>query len=84
MADQESRAAQEQRADNEHLLALAQLKAAEADLARATQANNAGYYGGVGNGLFAIPDRGPHARTEYAPVVTPIPFPVVNTPRSTR
>jgi hypothetical protein len=75
-AAQEARVDQEEKAFSERLMAMAQLKEAEADLARATQGN--GGYGGYGGdgGLFAIPQTGraPRASTEYAPVVTPIPF----------
>jgi len=88
-AAQQARADQEERTFNDRIMAMAQLKSAEADLARATGGN--GNYGwsslGGGDGLFAIPQVGgrvPRARTDYAPVVTPIPFPQVNTPRSTR
>jgi hypothetical protein len=73
---QQDRAVQEEKADNDRIIALAQLKAAEADLARATEGG--GNYGwGGGDGLFAIPQVGRHvppARTQYAPVVTPIPL----------
>jgi len=78
---------QEERVMNDRILAMAQLKQAEAALARAT---DGGGYGGAtygdGYGVFAIPQTGraPRARTDYAPVVTPIPFPRINTPRSTR
>jgi hypothetical protein len=82
-ADQQVRADQEEKAFNDRIMAMAQLKEAEADLARATEGNG-GYGLSGGDGLFAIPQVGhtPRSGTQYAPVVTPIPFPSRSTPRS--
>lgn len=82
-ADQRKHADQEERVANDRIIALAQLKEAEADLARTT-GNNGGYGYYDGDGLFAIPQVGRRItpRTDYAPVVPPIPFPSRTTPRS--
>jgi hypothetical protein len=84
-AQQEAQANQDQ---TQRLIALAQLKQAEADLARAS--GGVGYGGGYDEGWgggYAIPglDNGRgHAKTTYAPVVTPVPWPRVNSPLHTR
>jgi hypothetical protein len=85
--DEQSRADQEQRLENEHLMALAQLKTAEADLARANNGANAGYgWSGGADGLFAVPGLSPNVRprTQFDSIVTPIPFPQLNTPHYSR
>ena len=74
---------------NDRIIALAQLKQAQADIvAPMAGGNNYGWLsgGGYGYGVVAVPQIGkaPRARTYYAPVVTPVPFPRLNTPRSTR
>jgi TRAP-type C4-dicarboxylate transport system substrate-binding protein len=86
-AQQDAQAAQELSAQTQRLLAMAQLKQAEADLARA--AGGAGYGGGYdgGWGGFGIPivsDRVPRAKRTLAPIVQPVPFPRINTPLSGR
>lgn len=80
-AEENAEAAQQQSADTQRLLALAQLKQAEADLARANGA--AGYGGGYDEGgwggAFAIPSTGRgHASRTQAPIVNPVPWPRIN------
>ncbi|HZV34748.1 MAG TPA: hypothetical protein VFB72_09275 [Verrucomicrobiae bacterium] len=80
-AQQDADAAQEESVKTQRILALAQLKQAEAELARANGGAGFGGYdeGGWGGGLFAIPGIGPgHAKTTFAPVVTPVPWPQIN------
>ena len=80
----QTRADQEEKTFNDRLIALAQLKAAEADLARATANANAGGYGWSGGDGFAVQTlRHPVSGTTFAPVVTPIPLPARATVRST-
>ena len=96
--EQESRAKQaaQQAMDNQEesiktdrIIALAHLKQAEADLARANGGGGGGgveYGGGWGGGYgYGIPivdtGRVPRARTEFAPIVRPVPYPQINIPR---
>jgi len=77
-AEQETLANQQETIKTDRLIALAHLKEAEADLARATGGaveNSGGYYGG-GDYAIAIPQTGrvAPARRQYAPVVTPVPL----------
>jgi hypothetical protein len=74
-AAQQAHSDLQEHAVNERIVAMAQLKEAEADLARATSGNGGYGYAG-GEGLFALPEigRAPRPSTQYAPVVTPIPF----------
>ena len=84
MAAQQSRTDREEKNFNERLIALAQLKIAEADLARATGNANFGGYGWLGGSdVFPIQTlRHPVSGTQFAPVVTPIPLPARATVRS--
>jgi hypothetical protein len=74
VAAQEAQAVQAETLENQHILALAQLKQAEAELARATAGNEnyGGYYGGLGDGGFAvaIPQTGrvTPPETRFAPI----------------
>ncbi len=89
-AEQQAREDQQDKALNERIAALTQLKQAEAHLAQVAPnaaADGYGYgysWGGDGIGLIAIPQIGrtPRARTDFAPVVTPVPFPEVNIPKT--
>lgn len=83
IAAQQARSDQEEKNFNERLIALAQLKTAEAELARATANANVGSYGWIGGGDFPIQTlQHPVSKTEFAPVVTPIPLPARATVRS--
>lgn len=79
-AARQARDAQNDRAAYERFVALSQANAMQAP----PYDNGAGYgwYGGGGIGLIALPQTGrvPPARTQYAPVVTPIPYPRLNVP----
>lgn len=79
-AQQDAEAAQEESVQTQRILAMAQLKQAEAELARAN--GGVGYGGGYDEGWgggFAIPSTGKgHAKTTFAPVVTPVPWPRIN------
>jgi len=80
---QQTRADQEERNANDRIIALAQLKTAEADLARATANQNGAGYGWGGSGDLVVPQlRHPVSGTQFAPVVTPIPLPARATVRS--
>lgn len=96
-AEQEGRArkaeqlAQENQAETlqtDRIVAMTQLKQAEADLARSSGGGGedyggafGGYFGG-GDFGFAIPPTGrvPRAKRRLAPIVAPVPFPRLNTP----
>ena len=79
---------QRDKALTDRITAMAHLKEAEAELARATGGSENGGYGWGGGEypVVAIPEigRAPRARTDYAPVVTPVPFPRLNTPNFSR
>ncbi|HTA31310.1 MAG TPA: hypothetical protein VK731_12540 [Candidatus Cybelea sp.] len=89
-AARQARAEQDARTANDRAVAMAQLQAAQANSTGISPGGSAYDWsyldGGGGVGIFAIPRTGrvPRARTVYAPIVTPIPFPRINTPRSTR
>lgn len=76
------RDAENERASANRFIALSQANAAQG--APTDAGSYGGYYGwySSGLGLYALPRRGPAppAKTQYAPVVTPIPFPRVNSP----
>jgi len=82
------RADRDEKTYNDRLIALAQLQAAQAGSPSIPLGGPAYDYSSLGGGygLYAIPRTGrvPPARTTYAPIVTPIPFPRINTPRATR
>ncbi len=82
-AARQARAAREESTPVYHVPPPAQVSG---DQAAPTEVPPYGYgydysYGGVG--AFAVPNTGhvPSARRDYAPVVRPIPFPTLNTPR---
>lgn len=83
---------QRERMINDRIDALTRLEQAEARLAEVAPnygGDNFGSgwgWGGDGFGLVALPNvgRAPRARTDFAPVVTPVPFPTVNVPSTTQ
>lgn len=83
---------QRERMINDRIDALTRLEQAEARLAEVAPnygGDNSGSgwgWGGDGFGLVAVPNvgRAARARTDFAPVVTPVPFPEVNVPNTTR
>lgn len=76
---------QRERVMNDRIMAMAQLKQAEAELARAMGSGEnygSGWSSGGGYAVAALPQFGriPRARTDFEPVVRPVPFPSLNTP----
>ena len=74
----QQRELEEEKIQTEKLMALAQLNPAQAS---APASENYGGWSGGGD-LFGIPTSGrvPEAKTVFAPIVRPVPFPVINTP----
>lgn len=87
-AEQLAQANQAESLQTDRIIAMAQLKQAEADLARSSGGGDfgGGFYGGGGDYGFAIPTFGrvPPAKRQLAPIVTPVPFPKLNTPSHRR
>jgi hypothetical protein len=79
---------QDARILNDRMIALAQIQAAQAGSPGLPLGGPAYDWSSVGGGygLYAIPRTGrvPPATRTYAPIVTPIPFPKINTPHYTR
>lgn len=82
-AAQQERELEQEKVQTERLMALAELKQAQAS-APANESYGGGY--GGGGDLFGIPTSGrlPKPTTEFAPIVRPVPFPVLNTPRRSK
>lgn len=86
-ATREAQAIEQESATTQRILAMAQLKQAEADLARAAGGGGNGGYGydsggWVGVALPTFNNRPVSDRT-FAPIVTPVPFPQQHTTQST-